>query len=304
MPASRSAGRHARLASGSPEPRAAGRGRPAGSRRPAPWPGAATGSTTGNAPPPPSVNLGPRGAHGLCARRMCTVHRAPCTVHSAGTVRPRRIRRSVLARSAESRPACHVDCAGAGAGGAPLTPRGTGPRADPAALALALLLGSWPASFQAGLLRGTRADAVRDRGSRSGHRARALGWGLPRDPVPLRRALAAQRARRPGPKLDRVSSVSGGSITAGVLATRWTALRFEGDVAANLREQVVAPLRAFCHRTVDAPAIGLGALLPGRRAERPAPGGLRGAPLRGGHAPGAAGSPALRDQLDEPRRPG
>jgi len=66
-------------------------------------------------------------------------------------------------------------------------------------------------------------------------------------------------------KLDRVSSVSGGSITAGVLATRWRALRFQGDLAVNLGELVVEPLRAFCHRTVDAPAIGLGALLPGRR---------------------------------------
>ena len=66
-------------------------------------------------------------------------------------------------------------------------------------------------------------------------------------------------------RLDRVSSVSGGSIPAGVLATRWSALRFEGDVAKNLRELVILPLRAFCHRTVDAPAIGLGTLLPGRR---------------------------------------
>jgi NTE family protein len=68
------------------------------------------------------------------------------------------------------------------------------------------------------------------------------------------------------PKLDRVSSVSGGSITAGVLALRWAALRFQGDVALNLREQVIEPLRAFCHRTVDTPAIGLGTLLPGRHA--------------------------------------
>jgi Patatin-like phospholipase len=66
--------------------------------------------------------------------------------------------------------------------------------------------------------------------------------------------------------LDRGSSASGGSITAGVLATRWKALRFESDIAVNLREEVIAPLRAFCHRNVDVPAIGLGALLPGRRA--------------------------------------
>ena len=63
-------------------------------------------------------------------------------------------------------------------------------------------------------------------------------------------------------RLDRVSSVSGGSITAGALATRWKALRFEGDVAVNLREEVIAPLQAFCHRTIDAPAIGLAFLSP------------------------------------------
>jgi NTE family protein len=66
-------------------------------------------------------------------------------------------------------------------------------------------------------------------------------------------------------RVDRISSVSGGSITAGLLAIRWKALRFHGDVAPNLRELVVEPLQAFCHRNVDTPAIGLGALLPGRR---------------------------------------
>jgi NTE family protein len=66
-------------------------------------------------------------------------------------------------------------------------------------------------------------------------------------------------------RLDRVSSVSGGSITAGVLAIKWKTLRFQGDVGANLREAVVEPLQAFCRRTVDAPSIGLGVLLPGRR---------------------------------------
>jgi NTE family protein len=93
-------------------------------------------------------------------------------------------------------------------------------------------------------------------------------------------------------KLDRVSSVSGGSITAGVLATRWTGLRFQGDVAVNLRDLVVEPLRAFCHRTVDAPAIGLGALLPGRQ-----PSDL----LEAAYAEHLYGAATLQELPDRPR---
>jgi NTE family protein len=94
------------------------------------------------------------------------------------------------------------------------------------------------------------------------------------------------------PKLDRVSSVSGGSITAGVLATRWTALRFQGDVAVNFREVMVEPLRAFCHRTVDTPAIGLGALIPGKH-----PSDL----LQAAYAEHLYGAATLRELPDRPR---
>ncbi|MEO6858425.1 MAG: patatin-like phospholipase family protein [Solirubrobacteraceae bacterium] len=66
-------------------------------------------------------------------------------------------------------------------------------------------------------------------------------------------------------KLQRISSVSGGSITAGVLALAWTRLSFdERDVAVNFDELVVGPLRAFARRTVDVGAVLLGALIPGR----------------------------------------
>ena len=64
------------------------------------------------------------------------------------------------------------------------------------------------------------------------------------------------------PKLKRVSSVSGGSITAGLLALRWKNLVFQNDVTGNFIAEVVAPLRDFCKRNIDAPAIGEGALLP------------------------------------------
>lgn len=66
------------------------------------------------------------------------------------------------------------------------------------------------------------------------------------------------------PKLDRVSSVSGGSITAGVLASRWGRVGFQDGEAMNFPQEVVTPLRAFCSRSIDAPAIGEGALLPWR----------------------------------------
>jgi NTE family protein len=66
------------------------------------------------------------------------------------------------------------------------------------------------------------------------------------------------------PRLDRVSSVSGGSITAGMLALRWAELEFGADgSAANLAELVVQPLRRFASRTVDVPAVLVGLLLPG-----------------------------------------
>ena len=46
------------------------------------------------------------------------------------------------------------------------------------------------------------------------------------------------------PRLDRVSSVSGGSITAGQLALEWPRLAFdERGVAANFHARVVDPAR-------------------------------------------------------------
>lgn len=64
------------------------------------------------------------------------------------------------------------------------------------------------------------------------------------------------------PKLNRVSSVSGGSITAGLLALRWDALKFSGGVATNFDEEITRPLRAFAHTKVDLPAVAAGVLLP------------------------------------------
>ena len=63
-----------------------------------------------------------------------------------------------------------------------------------------------------------------------------------------------------------VASVSGGSITAGVLACSWSKLRFGANgTAANLAEEVVRPLIAFATVGVDVRAV-LGGLLPWRTA--------------------------------------
>jgi NTE family protein len=63
------------------------------------------------------------------------------------------------------------------------------------------------------------------------------------------------------PELRRVSSVSGGSIFAGVLASSWDALS-RADSMESYRRLVVEPLRKFCRLRVESPAIGEGMLLP------------------------------------------
>jgi NTE family protein len=55
--------------------------------------------------------------------------------------------------------------------------------------------------------------------------------------------------------LDRVSSVSGGSIAAALLGLRWPAGSFE--------EEVVRPLRGLAGKTIDVPAVVAGVPLPG-----------------------------------------
>jgi len=65
-------------------------------------------------------------------------------------------------------------------------------------------------------------------------------------------------------KFSRISSVSGGSITSGMLAAAWKRLTFQNGIATNLQAEVIDPLRAFCRRSLDTTAVGLGTLLPGR----------------------------------------
>lgn len=57
-------------------------------------------------------------------------------------------------------------------------------------------------------------------------------------------------------RLDRISSVSGGSIVAGVLALAWPSLEPASAVLSSAFEEAVeAPIRALAERSVDAPAI-------------------------------------------------
>jgi NTE family protein len=71
------------------------------------------------------------------------------------------------------------------------------------------------------------------------------------------------------PKLARISSVSGGSIAAGVLGLKWDRLGFDGSgVAAALQAEVVDPIRALASKTIDEGAILGGILLPGTISDK------------------------------------
>jgi NTE family protein len=69
------------------------------------------------------------------------------------------------------------------------------------------------------------------------------------------------------PRLDFVSSVSGGSLAAGVLALAWRDLRFDGATgrAENFDERVLRPLREMARRDVDRSSVIGGLLTPRER---------------------------------------
>ncbi|MET0764922.1 MAG: patatin-like phospholipase family protein [Blastococcus sp.] len=67
-------------------------------------------------------------------------------------------------------------------------------------------------------------------------------------------------------RLDFVSSVSGGSITAGVLALAWRDLEFDAEGrATDFEKRVVEPVREMAARGIDVMSVLTGLLLPGRR---------------------------------------
>ncbi len=65
--------------------------------------------------------------------------------------------------------------------------------------------------------------------------------------------------------LKEITSVSGGSITSAWLGMNWNKLAFDGGVATNFQDVIVKPLREFCSRTCDIPAVLKGWINPFRR---------------------------------------
>ncbi|MGK2962125.1 MAG: patatin-like phospholipase family protein [Gemmatimonadaceae bacterium] len=70
------------------------------------------------------------------------------------------------------------------------------------------------------------------------------------------------------PKLTRISSVSGGSITAGLLACRWNDLAFTDDIASRFTTEIVEPIRTLAGVTIDTWSVIRGVLLPGSVSDR------------------------------------
>lgn len=69
--------------------------------------------------------------------------------------------------------------------------------------------------------------------------------------------------------VQRISSVSGGSITAGVLALKWRQLSFDPlRLMSDFAPLVVTPIRELAGETIDADSIIWGVALPGRVSDR------------------------------------
>ena len=94
------------------------------------------------------------------------------------------------------------------------------------------------------------------------------------------------------PRLDRISSVSGGSITAAVLAIAWDRIDFARPPAASgFADHVVGPVRALASRTLDDDAIVGGVLLPGTVGDR----------IAAAYSRHLFGEATLQDLPDRPR---
>lgn len=68
--------------------------------------------------------------------------------------------------------------------------------------------------------------------------------------------------------IDRFSSVSGGSITAGVLGLAWNRLSAGPPDGALFAQEVITPLRDLAGETIDASAVIGGMLLPGAISDK------------------------------------
>jgi NTE family protein len=70
------------------------------------------------------------------------------------------------------------------------------------------------------------------------------------------------------PRLDRVSSVSAGSVVAATLGMSWNRLAFDNGVARDFEDAIVEPIRTLARRTLDWRAVLEGMLLPGGAHDR------------------------------------
>jgi len=93
-------------------------------------------------------------------------------------------------------------------------------------------------------------------------------------------------------RLCRVSSVSGGSITAGLLGLKWNRLQFVEGVAQRLGVEVVDPIRALAHETIDVSSVFKGIFLPGSISEK----------VAGAYRRHLFGDATLQDLPDDPPR--
>ena len=92
-------------------------------------------------------------------------------------------------------------------------------------------------------------------------------------------------------KVKRFSSVSGGSITAGVLARGWGKLTFTNGVATNFEDVVVQSVRQMASTTIDLGAVFWGSVLPGSISDR----------VAGAYREHLFDDTTLQDLPDEPR---
>ena len=93
-------------------------------------------------------------------------------------------------------------------------------------------------------------------------------------------------------KLNRISSVSGGSITAAVLGMNWSRLEFDDKgVAGNFKSQVANPVRKLADKTIDRKAIFSGILTPGSISDK----------VADAYSKYLYGDKTLQDLPDEPR---
>jgi NTE family protein len=70
------------------------------------------------------------------------------------------------------------------------------------------------------------------------------------------------------PRLARISSVSGGSITAGLVGHRWKRLAFLNDKATQFHTEIVTTIRLLASRTIDVGSVVKGVSLPGTIADK------------------------------------